>query len=333
LATGNSRLVFVVILAFGMLFGRSTSVNAGVVQSPNSAANQDFAGLVDIGGGHRLYLECRGSGSPTVVLVAGYRASARYWTDDLQHPDAPRLMVLPGVSGFTRVCAYDRPGTYAEAGDDDLIGRSDAVPQPRSVPEVAGELHALLQSAGIPGPYVLAGHSLGGLVVRLFASTYPDEVVGLVMVDPYSELIEQELTPEQWTDLVRFNAPGGTIQPIPGYGDVETIPFGSENDEMREAAAAAPLRSMPLAVLAKSQPFGVTEEALGFSPETLEASLLAAEEQLAVLVPNGRFYVASSSGHDIHQDQPALVTEAIRQVVEGVRNPDAWYDLSLCCGR
>ena len=109
-----------------------------------------LAGRVDIGG-RSLYLECRGSGSPTVVLVAGYRASGRYWTDDLLQPDAPQTMVLPGVAGFTRVCTYDRPGALATAPviDDDvgdpslseaeatagvkiLPSRSDPVPQPRT---------------------------------------------------------------------------------------------------------------------------------------------------------------------------------------------------------
>ena len=71
----------------------------------------DFSGLVDIGGGRRLYLECAGQGSPTVVLEAGFRTRADLWSDDLIQPEAPRTMVFPGVAAFTRVCAYDRPGT------------------------------------------------------------------------------------------------------------------------------------------------------------------------------------------------------------------------------
>ena len=73
--------------------------------APAVAASGDFAGLVDIGG-RSLYLECRGSGSPTVILEAGFRSRADYWTDDLLEPDAPRTMVFPGVAAFTRVCAY-----------------------------------------------------------------------------------------------------------------------------------------------------------------------------------------------------------------------------------
>ncbi len=88
---------------------------------------------------------------------------------------------------------------------------------------------------------------------------------------------------------------------------------------------------MPLAVLAKGVPSDLTEDTLGFSPDTLETALLAAQARLTALVPSGRMSIARESGHDVHQDQPALVTEAIRQVVEGVRNPDTWYDLTSCC--
>jgi pimeloyl-ACP methyl ester carboxylesterase len=272
-------------------------------------------------------------GSPTVVLVAGYRSSARIWSEDLLQPEAPRTMVLPGVAEFTRICAYDRPGTIATLGDDVRVSRSDPITQPRTAPDVVAELHALLQTAGVPGPYVQAAHSLGGLVARLYASTYPDEVVGLVLVDAYSERLETLMGPERWQALVRFNTESGsdTVVEIPGYGDLETLGYGTSNAVMREAAAGTPLRPMPLAVLAHSRPFDLPQEAQGFTSDALEAVLRAANEDLARLVPQARFFVASDSGHDIHQDQPELVIEAVRQVVAGVRNPDTWYALTPCC--
>src|SRR5918994_2436841 len=95
-------------------------------------ATGDFAGLVDIGGGRRLYLEWAGEGSPTVVLEAGFRARADLWSDDLIQPEAPRTMVLPGVAAFTRVCAYDRPGTITVTDDVLLPSRSDPVSMPRT---------------------------------------------------------------------------------------------------------------------------------------------------------------------------------------------------------
>ena len=295
-------------------------------------ASGDFAGLVDIGG-RNIYLECHGTGSPTVVLVAGGSSSARYWTDDLLQPDAPRTMVLPAVAATTRVCAYDRPGTYAEIEGEIVVSRSDPVAQPRTAKDMAEELHALLQAAEVPGPYVLAGHSFGGFFSRLYASTYPDEVVGLVLVDAYSELLEEVMPPERWQALVRLNQGLGSVVvvPIPGYGDAETTIYGADNAVVREATAATPLAPMPLFVLAHGRPFDVPEGAQGFTSAELEGFLRAANEAQAALVPSSRFWVASESGHDIHQDQPELVTEAIRQVVVGVRSPDTWYDLTSCC--
>jgi hypothetical protein len=121
------------------------------------------------------------------------------------------------------------------------------------------------------------------------------------------------------------------IVPIPGYGDIETMRWGADNAVVREAVAASPLRPMPLAVLAHGKPFPQAADAPGFSPGELEGYIQSANVEKVALVPRARFTVASLSGHDIHQDQPDLVTEAIRQVVVGVRSPDTWYDLASCC--
>ena len=110
------------------------------------------------------------------------------------------------IAATTRVCAYDRPGTYASVGDQDFVSRSDPVPQPTTAQAVVTDLHALLHAAGVPGPYVLAGHSLGGFISRMYASTYPDEVVGMVLLDAYSEFLEPIIGPKLWPKLVKLNA-------------------------------------------------------------------------------------------------------------------------------
>jgi pimeloyl-ACP methyl ester carboxylesterase len=328
------RLIYVVALI--AMFISAGPAGAAQVATPAVASpipqSGDFAGMVDIGG-RSIYLECRGTGSPTVILIGGYRSSSMYWTTDLLHPEAPRIMVLPGVAKTTRVCAYDRPGTTASIGDEDFISRSDPIAQPRAAPDVVEELHALLEAAGIPGPYVLAGHSMGGFFARLYAATYPDDVAGLVLVDAYSEMLEDVMSPAQWQALVQLNQALNTdvVVPIPGYGDLETLPFGADNAVVRAAVAASPLPPMPLAVLAHGKPFAVSADSLGFTGAELEGYIKEADEAKVALVPNTRYWIASASGHDIHQDQPELVTEAIQQVLEGVRNPDTWYNLESCC--
>lgn len=306
-------------------------VASPVASTPNDAGT-DFTGLIDIGG-RNIYMESRGSGNPTVVLLAGGRSSARYWSDDLLHPDAPRAMVLSGVAAFTRVVAYDRPGTYAEISGEIFPSRSDPLPQPRTAPEMVAELHMLLQAAEIPGPYVLAGHSFGGFCARLYAATYPDDVVGLVLIDAFSELLEDAMSPGRWQALEKLNQGLGSdgIHEIPGYGDAETTGYGANNAVVRAAVAVSPLPPMPLAVLAHGKAFKQSDSAPGFEPGELEGFLLTANKAQAALVPDGRFSVAAQSGHDVHQDQPQLVVEAIRQVVEGVRYPDSWYSLTACC--
>jgi pimeloyl-ACP methyl ester carboxylesterase len=328
----NSVIAFFVLTLALPITAMAQSATPAASPVPVSG---DFAGLIDIGG-RSLYLECHGEGSPTVVLISGYRTSGRYWTDDLLHPDDPRQMVLPGVAETTRVCTYDRPGTVAILGEDELVSRSDPVTQPRTTPEAVAELHALLQAAAIPGPYVLAAHSWGGFMARLYAATYPDEVVGLVLVDAYSERVETLMPAERWAAMERLNQELGsnTVFPLEGYGEKETIDYYADNAVVREAVAASPLRPLPLAVLAHGGSFAPPAEILapyGLTAAELEGSLRASYESLATLVPQARFFVASESGHDIHQDQPELVIEAIRQVVEGVRHPDTWDDLTSCC--
>ena len=121
--------------------------------------------LVDIGG-YQLHINCTGTGSPTVILDAGLGGSSLDWSK-----------VQPAVARFTRVCSYDRAG----------YGWSQSGPGPRTSQQIVTELHLLLAKAKINGPYVLVGHSAGGLNMRLYAYRYPADVVGMVLLDATSE--------------------------------------------------------------------------------------------------------------------------------------------------
>jgi pimeloyl-ACP methyl ester carboxylesterase len=117
-------------------------------------------------GGHSLHINCVGQGSPTVVLDAGSGGMSAHW-----------VRVQREVSDATRVCAYDRAG----------MGWSEMGPEPRDARRITGELHTLLGKAGIEGPYVLVGHSFGGMYMQTYAARYPDEVAGVALVDSSTE--------------------------------------------------------------------------------------------------------------------------------------------------
>lgn len=131
-----------------------------------------FGRLVDIGT-HRLHIHCTGSGSPAVVFDAALGASSLSWS-----------LVQPQVAAFTRACTYDRAG----------FGWSEAGPFPRTVARIAAELHELLRRTPVDPPYVLVGHSFGAFTMRLYAHRHPDDVAGLVLVDPAH--------PEEWMTVV-----------------------------------------------------------------------------------------------------------------------------------
>ena len=155
------------LLLLASLGGGSATLRTALADDPPSMPGE----LIDVGT-HRLHLSCTGSGSPTVVLLGGMGETSAAWG-----------LVQPAVAGSTRVCSYDRAG---QAWSDSANGSKDGV-------EVAADLHALLRRAGEPGPYVLAGHSVGGPYAMVYAAQYPDDVAGLVLLDSAS--------PHQFTAL------------------------------------------------------------------------------------------------------------------------------------
>jgi pimeloyl-ACP methyl ester carboxylesterase len=287
------------------------------------AVSEDTARLVDIGGGRKMYVECRGTGSPTVVLVAGLKASA----DDWSITKGSEPAVFAEVAKFTRVCAYDRPGTPV----GEKPSRSDPVPQPTTAGQAVADLHALLEAAGEARPLVLVGHSYGGLVVRLYASTYPDDVSGLVLVDALTEGLRDAETPEQWA-IQRKLMEGEIRESLVLYPALERHDADRSFDQVR---AAPPLRSLPLVVLSADRPWGPQVPSMiaagvlpadvpsGFGYVT-DAAQKKAQERLAKLVPNAKHISNTNSGHDTHKEQPQLVIDSIHEVVEAVRNPSSW---------
>ncbi len=265
--------------------------------------------LVDVGG-YRVHLYCAGTGSPTVVIVgAGFSFN---WG-----------LVQPEVAKFSQVCSYDHSG----------IGWSDSGPKDSCSLRVS-EVHTALKNAGIKGPYVLVGHSLGALVARLYAGQYLDEVAGMVFVDhafhPAFPNVAKGPPPAP-PPMTLPPSGGGGIESDPNFNKLSSrdrelhlwamsqtrnqMALQSNHEMMPECVAKAdaiskehshPLGNKPLVDVS-------TDEALGADYIKLQTDLLS-------LSQNSKQIIAKNSGHFIIVDRPDVVIDAISQVVRSVRS-------------
>lgn len=292
--------------------------------------------LIEVGG-HRLHIYTTGEGSPTVVFEAGGASWSLDWH-----------LVQTEVAKFTATCSYDRAG----------FGWSDPGPKPRTSEQIVKELHALLAKAGVKKPYVLVGASFGGHTVRLYAHHYPDEVAGIVLLDARHEAINSRMPPiwrQQETagkGLYRFlllasrlgalsllgklmgekaappivNKLPPEIRPMylavgfqPKYfeSNLDELAAGAESD--KQLSATGSLGNLPLTVIRH----GLPDLFARMPPEQAKRAEQVWQElqtELVKLSSRGRLLVAEKSGHGIQIDQPGLVVEAIRQIVEATRS-------------
>jgi pimeloyl-ACP methyl ester carboxylesterase len=294
---------------------------AAVSVMVHTATAKDFARLVDVGSGRSLYLACRGEGAPTVVLISGGWEAGWIWTYALAPDDPVQALpydafsggegkpqkldtaVFPAVATFTRVCLYDRPNTTI--GEDIELERGGTVSTPVSQPHALGDdvadLHALLAAAGEEGPFVLVGHSYGGLIVELFARTYPKDIAGEVLIDVTSVYLRDTFTPKEYADMLKSTS-------VPVAKGQEALGIGDGIDVI---LSLPPAQQMPVVL------FTADKLAKDATP-TRKAELLEAHIRLAKQL-DARHITETRSGHHIHVEQPQLVTDAIRAVVDAVR--------------
>ncbi len=267
-----------------------------------------FTDTVDIGG-RNIGLTCEGDGSPTVVLIGGSRSPA-----DLVWPST-----VDALSSLTRVCAFDRAG----------LGVSDPQPRsPQTAADVVADLHAALEAAGEAAPFVPVGFSFGGLVARLYASTYPDELAGLVLVEgtpPGLNIVDLGSgwfsSPEE-REAIRDLVTGR--EPL-----APSSPLDQMVSEAQVIAAPASPRVPAVAIVAGRIEADPEEFPEGILPWAhVEFVALTYELQAGQARDLGaRIVVAPESGHLVAFDQPEVMIAAIEDVVEAVRDPGSWVTL------
>lgn len=268
--------------------------------------------MVDVGG-YRLHINCTGEGSPTVVVESGWGDFSAAWG-----------WVQPEVAKTTRICTYDRAG----------MGWSESSPEPRTAREFAKELHTLLEKANEPGPYVLVAHSMGGYTARVYAHDYPEEVAGLVLIDP------QNLSTEDATTFNPAPKPGKNSLPVlmariglarllaGPLGSIQNLPEGDKqaytantvtprstrtlldegmgmSEGGAQARAVTTLGALPLIVLSRGK--------------DMDAESAASQARYLQLSTNSQHLIADQSGHRIMIEQPEAAVAAIVKMVELVR--------------
>ncbi len=299
--------------------------------------------LVDAGDGRRLHIHVTGTGAPTVALEAGIGATSLSWA-----------LVQPRVAEFTTVCSYDRGG----------LGWSGATNSARTPTAIARELRTLLRNARLPAPYIVVGHSFGGLVSQRFASLYGDEVFGLVLVDPlaasewYPLREQQKRMRERGVSLSRrgmvlaqFGVVRACLAMLMGgsrfaprlAGRLASGTGGSGfMDRMAGQIRKLPVDLWPaiaahwcnprsfdtMARYIESLPDSAAEmcalQTLDVPATVITAGKNpGAARDPAPLLPDAKRIVAEHSGHWVQLDEPEIVIEAIRELVEQARRRDS----------
>lgn len=286
--------------------------------------------MVDIGG-RRLHLQCRGVGTPTVVMEMGAGAWSVYWAG-----------IRDELAGTTRTCVYDRAG----------LGWSDPGPSTISSDQLVDDLYLLLRRSGEQGPFVLVGHSLGGWIVRLYEARFPGDVAALALVESAHPRQWEELPPAVW-DFVGSSAGGlrflawsghfGTLRLMADRLATQQLPESvmpayrasairpSRYSTMAAVIDATPgiasdveelpgLGSLPLLVVSAGRSFDALRGSGADIPfDRANEVWRRLQEELGALSTRSMHLVSPASTHDIHVDDPEIIVRGLKALVDTVR--------------
>jgi pimeloyl-ACP methyl ester carboxylesterase len=271
------------------------TVGVTVLAGAQSGADER---LVDVGG-RRLLISCKGERSPTVIIERGLAGNDNARVEGPAFA-GPWGRVQTELAKLTRVCIYSRAN----------VGRSDPDPiAVRTGKNVIDDLHRVLENAAVLPPYVLVGHSLGGVYARMYASRFPKDVAGMVLVESSHE-----------DQVERLIAAGAREED-------EALPPPDQNRERADLRATLEeLRAMgwrttiPLVVIARGTTMGssypyLTDEQV----RRVDGAWRDLQRDLATRSPKGHLVIAAKSGHNVQADEPEVVIGAVREVVEQVR--------------
>lgn len=245
-----------------------------ILLAPKVTISRDAVLLVD---GQNFHIEAFGASGPTVVFEAGLGNDCATWK-----------IVAGPIAKFAHVVLYDRAGLGQSLP---MMKRNAAV----TADEVATSLHAMLAAADIRAPYILVGHSLGGLYIQMFAKKYPKEVSGVVLLDSSSPDAPSELK-------TRARLEPGTAAFLEEEGIAESN---------RQVMNGGPFPDIPLTVIAATDHGPFFKE--------WEPTLMRLQRQLATLSPQATFIVAQGSGHDVQVDRPETVIDAVRRMARAAQ--------------
>jgi len=254
-------------------------------QSVLTAATID--GRVAIDNYNKLYVNCYGKGTPTVIFESGLGCTNLDWK-----------IVQNQISKNTRTFSYDRAG----------LGKSDKIRVQRSSLDQVHELHTLLNNANVKGPYIIVAHSIGGYNARLFAGTYPNEVAGIVFVDS---------SHENQLDFLK----NSTAQV---YKEISATSEGAEQtldeqiisaNQVKEIRKKDSLRNTPIIVLTADKNIKPSQDKY----EEIMKRMVDQEKDIASLSNKSKFIFVKDSGHYIQKDKPQVVIDSIQELIATVR--------------
>lgn len=302
---GRARWLVVPTIATLLVFaigGGLTTLLAGT----GSVVAGTTGRLIGVGG-HRLYIECSGSGGPVVVLQSGLLESSSYWAG-----------IAEATAKTTTVCAYDRAGH----------GRSDSVDGPQDGIALASDLHTLLERAGVAGPFVLVAHSSGASYVRVYASHYPDQVAGMVLLDPQPADAFTALptfpgfyqTLRTAATLSPSLARVGLLGPLLGLPADQSTVFAARGARDEVLALPTVLHQAQASSNLGDRPLIVVTAASGMEP-----GWMPAQEEMASLSTNSLHRILASATHDslITGVDAGASSQAILDVVASIRGGTA----------